>query len=202
MNDTNRIDRTVSRSFLGWSTTLGIGMIILGIVTIVFSVLTTFATIILLGAVIIIRGVIEIIYAARSYHHEGFWMSLFGGILALIIGLLILIRPGIAAATITLFIAAFLFISGLYRLISAFIEPQPHRALVVFSSILSLALGALIWSGWPVSALWFIGLLIGVEILSTGIVMTLFPFALRRAVRSQERRNEKLGGEEKTRFSH
>ncbi len=42
---------------------------------------------------------------------------------------------------------------------------------VLGSGVLSLLLGLLIWNQWPVSGMWAVGVLVGVDLLSTGISM-------------------------------
>jgi uncharacterized membrane protein HdeD (DUF308 family) len=37
--------------------------------------------------------------------------------------------------------------------------------------VLSLILGLLIWSQWPVSGMWAVGVLVGVNLLGTGLAL-------------------------------
>ncbi|MBD3317535.1 MAG: HdeD family acid-resistance protein [Chitinivibrionales bacterium] len=161
-----------------WSMTIGILMMILGIFTITFSVATTFITILTVGLVLAVRGLFEGIYALFTMRQEWFWRRLLGGILSLVIGVLLLSRPQLTAAAFTLFIAGFLIAYGLFRAIAAPVTHAPQWGWELISGILSLALGVWVWTGWPTSALWFIGLLVGVEILAQGMVLTAIPFAL------------------------
>jgi uncharacterized membrane protein HdeD (DUF308 family) len=166
------------RSFKGWSIAIGILMMLLGVVTITLATATTFMTVLLLGSVVLVRGVFEVIHAVQTHGQEGFWARLFEGILAVVIGLFLLLRPGISALGITLFIAALLVVGGLVRAIAAPIEHPKGWGWAMFGGIVSFALGVWLWSGWPVTAIWFIGLLVGVEILATGITLTALPFAV------------------------
>jgi len=51
-------------------------------------------------------------------------------------------------------------------------EPRvTRRVWVLGSGVLSLLLGLLIWNQWPVSGMWAVGVLVGVDLLSTGISM-------------------------------
>jgi uncharacterized membrane protein HdeD (DUF308 family) len=44
----------------------------------------------------------------------------------------------------------------------------PHWSWVLLDGVVSLLLGVLIWRRWPVSALWVIGLFVGIEMLLNG----------------------------------
>jgi len=51
-------------------------------------------------------------------------------------------------------------------------EPRvTRRVWVLGSGVLSLLRGLLIWNQWPVSGMWAVGVLVGVDLLSTGISM-------------------------------
>jgi hypothetical protein len=50
------------------------------------------------------------------------------------------------------------------------------------SGALDLILGILIWQQWPVSGLWAVGILIGVNLLSTGIAFVALAMTWKRTV--------------------
>lgn len=171
-------DRNARAGLSALSMSMGILMILLGLTVIGFSVAATFITVVTLGIVLAIRGLFEGVYALFSMDREWFWRRLLGGILSLVIGVLILSRPGLTIAALTLFIAAFLIADGLFKAIAAPISHQARWGWEMASGILAVIIGVWVWSGWPTNALWLIGLLIGVEILSQGIAMMAFPFVM------------------------
>ncbi|MBU1038298.1 MAG: hypothetical protein KJ994_04540, partial [Candidatus Omnitrophica bacterium] len=46
-----------------------------------------------------------------------------------------------------------------------------HSGRFIFSGILSFVLAYLIWSNWPLSGGWAIGVLMGINLIFTGILM-------------------------------
>lgn len=178
MEQHNQTNQTLPSAVRAWSTTIGVLMMILGIVTISFSVATTFVTVLVLGFILAGRGLFESVYALFTMRQEWFWRRLLGGILSLVIGVLILSRPTLTVAALTLFIAGLLIAHGLFRAIAAPVTHVPQWGWEMLSGIISLALGVWIWTGWPTTALWFIGLLVGIEILTQGMVLTALPFIL------------------------
>ncbi|MBD3241076.1 MAG: HdeD family acid-resistance protein [Chitinivibrionales bacterium] len=179
MDERRDVAESTYRGFRAWSFGLGGLMILLGLLAIILSATTTFATMLFLGAIIAARGIFELIYALAGYRHAGFWRTLFGGVLSVVIGLLILSRPEITAAALTLLVAAFLVTGGLFRAVSAPIERNEYWVLELAVGVISLLLGLWVWSGWPTTALWFIGLLVGIEILVRGIALVALPFTLK-----------------------
>ncbi len=179
MDEKREATESMYRGFRAWSIGLGALMILLGLLAIILSTATTFATMVFLGAILAARGVFELIYALTGYHHPGFWRTLFGGVLSVVVGLLVLSRPEITAAALTLLIAVFLVTGGLFRAISAPIERNEYWVLELAVGVISLLLGLWVWSGWPTAALWFIGLLVGIDILVRGIALVALPFTLK-----------------------
>jgi uncharacterized membrane protein HdeD (DUF308 family) len=52
------------------------------------------------------------------------------------------------------------------------------------NGIITLLLGGLIWFHWPSSTVWAIGILVGVNLLMTGITRLMFGLAIRKLVGS------------------
>ncbi|MFW5785451.1 MAG: HdeD family acid-resistance protein [Chitinispirillaceae bacterium] len=172
-------NKTYSR-LKNWSLVLGIAMIILGLVTITLASITTLFTIFLLGVILTVRGGIDVVMAFAIYKQQRFWLHLSGGLLSMVIGILVLARPGVSAAAITFLIATFLIAGGLFRTIAAPVEHESQWGWVMLGGLVSLLLGIWIMSGWPAISIWLIGLLVGVEILVHGMVLVTLPYALRQ----------------------
>ena len=59
-------------------------------------------------------------------------------------------------------------VAGLFRLFIAFSTPLHHRGWLILNGAISILLGAMIWSSWPVSGLWVIGMFIGIDMIFDG----------------------------------
>jgi uncharacterized membrane protein HdeD (DUF308 family) len=77
-------------------------------------------------------------------------------------------NPALAAVTLTLLIAMMLIVAGLFRVFIAFSIPLHHRGWLILNGVISILLGAMIWSSWPRSGLWVIGLFIGIDMIFDG----------------------------------
>jgi uncharacterized membrane protein HdeD (DUF308 family) len=153
----------------GWLLALGILMIILGVVAMAAPVVATIAIQVMLGWLLVISGIAEGIHAFMVKEWRGFLLELLSAVLYLGVGLLLLIDPLKGALALTLILAVFLLVEGIFKIITA-LRVRDHRGWgwLLASGIVSVVLGVLIWKQWPTSGLWVIGLLVGIQLLFTG----------------------------------
>ena len=149
---------------------LGAIMIILGLLAIAMPLGTTFAITFILGWLLLLGGIIQLVYAFTSKSMGAFAMKMLLAILSIIIGIFMLQNPIPAILTLTVLLTTFLIVGGLFAIIGAF-AVQQGRGIMVFGGFMSLILGSLIWSQMPISSLWIIGLLVGLNILFSGFAM-------------------------------
>ncbi len=157
--------------------------LVLGVIAIATPYAATSAINALLGGLLLIGGLSEIARAVRQRKDRGWWWALISGALYLVGGVFLLFDPlaGILALTVVLSIA-FIF-KGISAIVYAFgLRPQRHWDLLAASGGASITVGLLIWSGWPTSALWAIGLLVGIELVLFGLALIMLALAA-RAVR-------------------
>jgi uncharacterized membrane protein HdeD (DUF308 family) len=89
-------------------------------------------------------------------------------------------NPGAALATMTMVLAIYLVISGVFEVMMAFqIKPVKGWGWALFSGVISILLGAMIWSQFPVSGLWTVGTLIGIKLFFSGWTLLMFGLTAR-----------------------
>lgn len=165
----------------GWFLTIGILLIILGMFAVAAAGITTLATMLVFGSLLVAGGIIQGINAIKTRHGGGFFVNILGAILYCVTGALLLLHPEVGAITLTLLLSAFYTVSGLFKIIAAFVKRYAHWGWLAFSGFVSLALGLLIWSQWPVSGLWVIGLFIGIDLIIVGWMWIAFSMAVKDA---------------------
>lgn len=164
----------------GWLLALGIAWIILGSLAIIVPFAATLALELVLGAIFAVGGVAQIVQAFRCRGWRGFALHLLGGLLALVAGGLLLFFPLQGVLTLTLFLGAFFLIDGGVKIASALRHrPFANWGWLLFSGILGVAVGMLIWLGWPSSAIWALGLLAGIELIFSGWSMVMLALSAR-----------------------
>jgi uncharacterized membrane protein HdeD (DUF308 family) len=164
----------------GWLLALGVLMIILGMFAIGAPQVATLAFQVMLGWILVIGGIAEGIHAFTAQGWRGFLFELLSAILYIVVGLLLLVNPVGGALALTIVLAVFLIVEGIFKAIMAW-RVRDHRGWgwLLASGILSIVLGLLIWSEWPASGLWIIGLLVGIQLLFTGWALIMLALAAR-----------------------
>jgi uncharacterized membrane protein HdeD (DUF308 family) len=165
----------------GWFLTLGIVLVVAGIAAIMFPLVSTIAAKIALGWIFLAAGVVMIIHAFSIQKWGGFLMELLLGVLYLFAGGWLAFFPFTGIVTLTILLAALFLAEGVLEVIMGFrVRPHEGWGWLVFSGLIAVAVGLLIAAELPSSAVWAIGLLVGVNLLSTGISFIVLAFAGKR----------------------
>jgi uncharacterized membrane protein HdeD (DUF308 family) len=164
----------------GWFVALGIGLIILGFVAAGSAVTTTVVSMVIFGWLLIIASAMEIITAFYQKTWGGMFIDLLMGVLYGVVGVLMLVSPAASALSLTLLIAMFLIVGGIFRLVASVTTRYPHWGWLALHGLLALTLGMLIWLQWPVSGLWVIGLFIGLELFFNGVTLLALGLTVRK----------------------
>lgn len=160
---------------------LGVVMIMLGAAAVLFPLTATLATELVIGGVLLVAGIFQSVVAFRQRRWRGFFFALVSGLLAVAVGVLLLLFPLAGILSLTLIVAAFFLLQGIFRIAHALRErPRPGFGWLLFSGVLSTALGALIFLQWPAAATWLLGLLVGLDLLMSGGRNVWLSVAMRR----------------------
>jgi uncharacterized membrane protein HdeD (DUF308 family) len=170
-----------ARKQWGWYLALGIVLILVGIYAISSEAVATLASVIVIGAVLFVAGVAQIITAFMARGAGHIILLLLVGVLDIVVGLMVLEHPDAGALTITLLLAALFVFGGIFRFVSALLLQFPQYGWVAVSGIISIILGILLWMQWPYSALWFIGLVVGLSFIFNGIAWSSLALRLKPA---------------------
>ena len=166
----------------GWFMLLGVLLIALGIFAWVDVVAVTLAGALILGAAMFVGGILQIVHAFLVRGWSGFLLHVLIGVLYLIGGLLIMAEPVQGAVIVTMFLAVVLAVSGVMRMVLALKHRElPGWWLMLFSGLITLLIGLLLYSTLPWSGLWVLGTLIAVELVVQGITWLQFGWMMRKA---------------------
>ena len=159
----------------------GIVMMVLGILAVAEPNVATFAISIFVGWLFFIGGIFRAVWIWRSRAMPGFAWSLLTALLAILFGLILIFRPLTGALTLTMVLVALFILEGITAIVLAVQHREHLRSWgwVLFSGIIDLLLAYLIWAGWPSSADWAIGLLVGINMLFFGLSLVMTSLAAR-----------------------
>jgi len=165
----------------GWMMIWGIVMLICGIAAIALPWASGIGVVIVVAWVLLFAAVSHLVFA---FHTHGVGGVLWQILLALIYGaagVFMLMNPLAGLVTLTLVLAIFLLIEAVLETALYFqVRGKVNAGWILFDAIVTLILAILIWSQWPSSALWFIGTIIGVSLIFSGISRISLASAMRR----------------------
>jgi uncharacterized membrane protein HdeD (DUF308 family) len=164
----------------GWFLFLGVFYIFAGMLALLSPEIVTLFSVVFLGGLLLISGVVALIHSFWTHRWDGFAVQLLAGILACVMGFLLIADAAAGAAVITIILASYFLVSGFFRLGFAITHPRlHHRGALILSGVVTLFLGILITIHWPSSALWVIGTFIGIDLIFYGFSL----IALARALK-------------------
>ncbi len=168
MSDLSDAAKSGSRAATLW----GIAVIILGLLAMGMPFITGVAITISIGIILIVTGIAQIVFAFQSDSLGSGVLRFAFGVLAGLCGVSLVTQPGAGLATITLFLAVWFFVDGLFAVFHAFSwRPQPGWLWMLFNGVISAILGVMIYNQFPTSAVWLVGLLVGIRLLVMGWTM-------------------------------
>ena len=162
----------------------GIVMIVLGILAIVMPVVSSYAVNFLIGAVLTFGGLLAVLLALPFKGTHAFVWMLFAGMFPLCAGLFLLFLPASGLAALTFVIAAILLLTGVSQSISAFdMRGIKGSGWVLISGLISIGLGVLIFAVLPEASTVLLGILLGIDLISTGMSLILLTAMMPRVPR-------------------
>jgi uncharacterized membrane protein HdeD (DUF308 family) len=168
------------RNSWGWFLVLGIALVVLGVCCIAFDVTATFASVLVFGWLLLISGVFQAVYAFRTGTWNGTLLNLLSALFRGFTGFLLIRYPLMGAEALTVVLASFFIVAGLFRAIASAMVKLPRWGWVVFSGAITTVLGFLLLAQMPISGIWFIGFAIGVDLTCDGIATIGFAAAIHR----------------------
>lgn len=162
----------LQRSRTGWDIALGVVLIIGALLVLGNVVLATVVSIVLIGWCALVGGVAMLVAGLLRIGSNFSWSVLLGGVALGVLGLIMLRNLGASAAALTLAMAAMFLATGLARIFIA-LDLEKNRGLLIFSGVVSVALGMWILFNPGAATLTLLGTLLGIQILVEGVTLIL-----------------------------
>ena len=100
----------------------------------------------------------------------------------MLIGCLFLRDPAQGLVTIALLLIVFFMIEGISKVVFALtIRPFPNWGWVLTSGLVGIVLALILWANLPVTALWLIGVLLGINLISVGAAIGYLAWQVRQS---------------------
>lgn len=162
----------------------GLILALLGVFALINPLVMSLSIEILLGSLLLVAGVVQ---GIRALKNIGDWNSvplLIGAAFALIAGLILLTYPLTGVLTLTLILTAYFLIDGVSKMVTGW----QYRAFkgwgwLFFSGLISVILALLIINGLPSTAVWVIGIYLGIYLLFLGSSLIGLSLYLKKALK-------------------
>ena len=129
----------------------------------------------LAGFVFLLVGILQFIVLFRAYTTTGKVLAAIGGVLGIFIGIGLLQNPLQGILTLTMVIAILFMATGIVRVMVAFgLRRTVAFAPILISGLISIALAIMIFTSYPQSATYILGVLLAVELISNGISLIMY----------------------------
>ena len=161
-------------------------LVIGGMVAIVLPPLASAGVIMVLGATLIVGGVATIVSSFWAGKWSATLLQLLVGILYLVAGMAVIDCPIESIAVLTLFMAAFFIVVGIFRIIASLTLKFPLWGWALLNGVITLLLGVVIYKSFRAGELWIIGLLVGIELLFNGWTWIMLAFQLRKLADAEQ----------------
>jgi uncharacterized membrane protein HdeD (DUF308 family) len=159
----------------------GVFLIIFGILAILSPVTTGGAVVKIVAVVLLVTGIVRLVQAVRSQRKAETVMSSILGAVIVGLGILVWFNPELGSGFLTILLTIFFLAHGLWKISSAF-QYRQYAAWgwMLLSGVISLALAWSMWRQWPLSGEWAIGILVGCDLLLTGLATIMLALAIKK----------------------
>lgn len=165
----------------------GVVMLVLGVLAVIAPVSATFAVDVFIGWLFLISGATGLVAMFSANDLPAFLWTMLTAALSITIGVLLIWKPSAGAASLTILLTVFFIAEGMFQIAASI----AYRTVIpgswgwmVFSGVADFILAAVILLGWPGSATWALGLLVGVNLITSGTAIVFTAIEGRNAVNS------------------
>ncbi len=176
------LNTEINRS-VKWSIALSALMIAAGILAMLVPSASGLAVTILLGWLLVLSGTIHLAYSWHARHGGGFVLGVLLAIVHVAAGSYVLAHPVVGLKSLTIIVAACFFMGSILELVLSFrLRPLQGSGWLLFDGVVTFFLAFLIWRTWPISTLWLVGTLVGVNMLFSGFARLNISLAARHVM--------------------
>jgi uncharacterized membrane protein HdeD (DUF308 family) len=169
------------RGAAAWSIALSVLMMVAGVLAICLPLVAGVAVATLVAWLLLFSAALHLAFTWRSHSPGAVVWEIVIGLAYGAIGIYILAQPLAGLASLTLAVAAYLFVEAVVEFILwSQLRAAPGNVWLLIDGVITIVLAAMIWSTWPSSAAWVIGTLVGISMFFSGISRFVLSLAVRR----------------------
>jgi uncharacterized membrane protein HdeD (DUF308 family) len=152
----------------------GMALSVLGVLAILLPAVASLAATLIFGWILLLSGAVGLVATIRARHAPGFTWSLLSALIGLAAGGLLLAQPVQGILSLTVVLIAFLIAEGV---VSIFYATEHRKGFsagwgwMLASGFLDLVLAVILLAGLPGTAVWALGVLLGVNMIFGGTAL-------------------------------
>lgn len=165
----------------------GVVLIVLGVLAVAVPGVATVAVDIFIGWLFLISGIVGLVAMFSERNIPAFLWGLVTAALSAAAGVLLIWKPVEGALTLTLVLTAFFVVEGVFQIVTSIAYREVMAGSwgwMLTSGIADLALAAIIMLGWPATGIWTLGLLVGINLITSGWAIAMMAFAGRSVAKA------------------
>jgi uncharacterized membrane protein HdeD (DUF308 family) len=143
-------------------------LILAGILVLADVAVATWISALIIGIIAIVGGAFEILHAFWTKGWGGFLWQILLGALYVAVGIVLVSQPASGALVLTYILGLLLLISGIVRVFLSFSHWDEVGWVMLISGAFGVLAGLIILTGFPMTGLWVLGLLLGIDLISHG----------------------------------
>jgi uncharacterized membrane protein HdeD (DUF308 family) len=161
---------------------VGLALIAIGVLAIVFPSVSATVTTVIIGWVFILAGGV-LLFGGMQLHGAGpFFGAFLFALLTFAAGVWLIANPASGMIALTILLAVLFLVNGAAELVLALeLRPSYGWRWMLVSALVSMGLGIILAAGLPGTAAFFIGLVVGINFLTSGVAFVLVSRELKRA---------------------
>lgn len=145
----------------------GVMFFVLGVIFLAIPLVAAEILDFIIGGLLLLTGLGQLTISYLSKRHWTYYLTT---ILYLVAGLLLLFRPHEGVLALAAIVGVFFLLQGCMQLFTAALyAPFPGWVWVSISGLVSLLLASLVYVGWPITGMWLLGIMLGINFLAFGI---------------------------------
>ncbi len=172
-----------SKSLPGRNTLMAVGVMLtlIGLVLLVSPAAVGGAVVRLVALVLLVTGIVQLLQGIRGGSSTHTVVSVLLGLIVAAVGILVWFNPELGSGFLTALLMIFFVVQAVWKLSMAMRFRHVRRwPWLLLSGLVSLALVYFLWAQWPLAGAWAIGVLVGLDLLVTGLPMIAVAAAMRK----------------------
>ena len=160
---------------------LGIILCLLGLIVLLSPVAAGEAVVLIVAVVLVVTGIAQMVQGWRSGGWSVAPVAIVFGAAVAVVGVMVWLNPAIGSGFLTVLLILFFIANGLWKASTAWRYRGAHGWVwLLLSGLVSLVFVYLLWKQWPLSGAWAVGVLVGIDLVLTGLSMVILAVALRK----------------------